>query len=82
MTLPQFVIDAVYPLAGLAIGALVGVLLRSVVLPRVAKLAEHTETQVDDVVITALRGPVVFWGALIGLYISISLATYEPKIVD
>ncbi len=80
--MPQFIRDVLSPLAGLVGGAIVGAVLRAVVLPRLARLAEHTETHIDDVILRSLRGPIVWWTALVGLYMGTSLARYEPHIVE
>jgi small-conductance mechanosensitive channel len=80
--MPHFLVDALYPLAGLAGGALIGVVLRAAVLPRLAKLAERTETHVDDIVLRSLGGPLIYWAALVGLHAGISFARYEPRVIE
>jgi small-conductance mechanosensitive channel len=59
----------VLAVSGLALG--VGV--RRIVFPRLLKAAAATSTRADDLVVKALRGPVVLWGLLLGLYAAASV---------
>lgn len=71
-----------YPLTGAGIGVLVGLVLRSWVLPRLAGLANATDTHVDDIVLSAAHGPVLLWAALIGGYAGVSLAGYDEQVME
>lgn len=63
-------------LAGLAAGAVV----RAVVLRRLDRIARTTRSRLDDLVVAAVRGPVVLWGAVVGLYVGIDLAQLPPPV--
>jgi small-conductance mechanosensitive channel len=54
-------------------GVLVGLLARRVVLGRLSALAQRTAKGMDDAVVAALRGPVVLWGAMLGLYLAMGV---------
>ncbi|MCC7195458.1 MAG: mechanosensitive ion channel family protein [Gemmatimonadaceae bacterium] len=82
MHVPKLVFDAFYPVAGLALGALLGFIVRVAILPHLARLATRTATTVDDALFDSVRRPIVFWGAFLGLYMGISLASYEPRVVE
>lgn len=54
--------------AGLTLtGLMAGLAVRRFVLPRLARAASKTKSELDDILIASLRGPVVLWGVLIGL---------------
>lgn len=54
--------------AGLTLlGLLAGLFTRRWVLPRLARAASRTSSELDDILVSSLRGPVVLWGLLIGL---------------
>jgi small-conductance mechanosensitive channel len=59
---------------GLAVAGLTfGLLLRRSLLTRLARAATATRTQADDIVVATLRGPVVLWCTILGLYIAMEL---------
>lgn len=74
--------DLMLPAVGLGVGIFVGIIARSIVLPRMARLTSHTDTKVDDVIIEAGKGPIVLWASLLGLHVGISLAGYEPRVIE
>lgn len=45
------------------------------------KWAKSTETRIDDIVISSLKIPTVFWCAAIGLYIGLAVSELSPKYV-
>jgi small-conductance mechanosensitive channel len=68
-TLAALVLPLGFALAGLATGLLV----RGLVFGRLARVAAATRTRVDDELVAVLRGPVVLWGAMAGLYLAIEV---------
>ncbi len=65
--------------AGLGLlGLATGLLIRRIVLPRLARAATKTKSQLDDLALAALHGPVVLWGLLIGLYAAATLVDLPP----
>jgi small-conductance mechanosensitive channel len=57
-------------------GVAAGIVIRRVVFPRLMKAAAGTSSRADDVVVAALRGPVVLWGLLVGLYAATSVLDF------
>lgn len=55
-------------------GLLLGLLVRRTLLTRLARAAARTSTSADDAVVAALRGPVAFWCAVVGLSVGVQLA--------
>jgi len=67
--------------AGLAlVGVLTGFVLQRTVLTRLARAAARTRSRGDDMVVAALRGPVVLWCTMLGLYAAIEVTTLPPKL--
>jgi small-conductance mechanosensitive channel len=64
--------------AGLA-GAAVGLAFRAFILARLARVAERTTGQVDDVLTQRVRGPLPLWSALLGLHFGASAAGFRPE---
>lgn len=61
------------PIAAALGGLLVGVLLRQTVMRWIGKLAAKSSWKYDDVLVDALRNPVVIWSALLGLRLAVRL---------
>jgi len=57
-------------------GLAAGVAVRRILFPRLAKAAAKSSTRADDLVIASLRGPVVLWGLLVGLYAAASVLDF------
>lgn len=68
------------PLGLAVVGLLAGLVVRRTVFTRLARLAAETRSSVDDLVVAALRGPVVLLGAVIGLYVGLELAALPPPL--
>lgn len=62
------------PIGLTIVGLLLGVLVRRTILVRLARSAARTSSRADDALVAALRGPVVVWGAVLGLYVAVQIA--------
>ena len=65
------------PALALAGGCAVGLLVQRAVLPRMAGFAAKSPWHWDDVLVHAVRGPVVLWFALLGLHIALRLLPFS-----
>ncbi len=61
-------------------GLLLGVIVRKTVVSRLTRAAESTQSMVDDVVLAAVRGPVVVWFMIAGLFAAIQLTNLPPRV--
>lgn len=75
-TLASFALPVGFALAGL----LAGLLVRGLVFGRLARAAAATPTKVDDELILVLRGPVVLWCAMGGLYLALEVLALPPGV--
>lgn len=53
--------------------------LRGIAFRMARRWADSTATQLDDIIVSSLKGPSVFWCAAIGLYLGISLSDLPAK---
>lgn len=67
------------PAAAVLIGLGLGLVARRFLLPLLAKAAARTTWRYDDLVIDAIKGPVVIWGLLIGIRVSIRMLGVAPE---
>ena len=72
------VLEVLAPVAAVAAGFGVGMLVRSMVLGRLLRLASRSATHLDDIILTGLRGPVVLWFTLVGLHAATLVSDLEP----
>ena len=81
MTLTLATIVSLALIAGLAlIGLLTGFGVQRTVMARLARAAARTPSSTDHMVVAALRGPVVLWCALVGLYLGLQVADLAPAL--
>jgi small-conductance mechanosensitive channel len=79
MTINLSTLTALAPPLGIALAGLaVGFLLRRTLFPRLAQGAAATSAQLDDTVVAALRGPVVLWCTMLGLYVATEVTALPP----
>lgn len=71
-------LSTLVPLAifvGLALaGLMMGLVIRRWLIPQLSRAAAGTRWGGDDVIIAALRGPVVLWSTMLGVYLALQLA--------
>jgi len=70
----------VVPAAIALLGLVAGLIVRKAVIGRLGKMAEETRSVVDDIVISAVRGPVVLWFLIGGLYAAIQITTLPQRV--
>lgn len=75
-------IEALIPLVVFLVVVITGYVMRKIVFLRLAKWAEHTETQLDDIVIAAIKGPFILWFLMLGLYLALELTKFPENIVN
>ncbi len=79
---PRFTQLATWTLPGLAAlgGLALGLLVRRTVMTRLARAAAKSEFKYDDVLVDAVKGPVVLWFVLIGVRIALRLLPLESRL--
>lgn len=73
---------AIMPLAVLLVTLILGYIIRRIIFMRLAKWARHTKTQVDDIIIAAIRGPLILWFLMLGIYLAIEVTKFPEHIVN
>jgi small-conductance mechanosensitive channel len=70
-TLAPIAVSVALTLAGLA----VGLIIRRFLIPRLSRAARGAASPVDNVLVAALRGPVVLWTTMVGVYVAAEVNT-------
>lgn len=74
------IIDLFFPALGAALGVVAGLITRSAIVPRLARMARFTGTTLDDALLRAARGPLLIWTTLIGAAFGFSFADVAPAL--
>lgn len=67
------------PVGVAALGLLAGFFVQKVVLGRLSRLAQGTVSKYDDLLVQALKGPVVLWFLILGVYLAVAVAPLPPQ---
>jgi len=73
--------EAVMPLAVFLIIVMIGYAIRKIMISRLVKWAKSTKTQVDDIIIAAIKGPFIIWFLMLGLYFALEVTKFPENIV-
>lgn len=73
-------IQIAIPLGVAVLGFMVGLIVRRTVIRRVRRAAAETRSLVDEVILAAVRGPVVLWFFIAGLYGAIQVTELDDSV--
>jgi small-conductance mechanosensitive channel len=74
----QIVIQLVLPLAVLLLVLVLGFVLRRFLFKRLTHWAQNTKHNLDDIIISAIKGPFIIWFLMLGIYIALQF----PKLPE
>ncbi len=77
---PEEILAVAVPAAIALLGLMVGLLVSRSVVSRLAKTAEQTRSVAGNVVVAAVRGPLVLWFFIAGLYAAVQVTDLPPNI--
>lgn len=77
----QELIEFAIPFAVLIITVFFGYILRKIMFRYLYRWAKHTKNNVDDVIVKAVRTPVIIWFLMLGIYLGLSVAHLPPSFV-
>ncbi len=72
----------VFSLTVFVIAASLALLVRRLLLSVLRRWAAKTETAIDDILLSVVRGPSVFWAIALGLYVGIGTSVLPPRIIQ
>jgi small-conductance mechanosensitive channel len=71
--------DLAVPATIAVIAMAVLLVIRSIVMSMAKRWAKTTATKIDDIIVSSLRTPTIFWCAALGLYLGITFSDLPPK---
>jgi len=70
----------ILPVAFIAGGFVVGLIIEKIVMVRLKKLAAKTKAGTDDIIISSLRGMLILWTTILGVYLAIHSISLRPHL--
>ena len=58
---------------------ILGLILRRVILSYVTQLVRGTKSQIDDIILAAIRKPSILWCVIAGLYLAVHYSAIKPQ---
>lgn len=68
------------PIVIFLVTLIVGFILRKFIFARLIRLSKMTKTEIDDIIIEAIRGPFMMWAVILGLYFSFEVSGLSAHI--
>ncbi|MBI4286745.1 MAG: mechanosensitive ion channel family protein [Chloroflexi bacterium] len=72
----------VKPLSIFVVTFLIGFGLRKLLLSRLSRWTQKSKTQLDDIIISSLRGPSIIWLLILGIYLAIRFSDLPLNAID
>jgi len=82
LTIHRHLLDYAIPLIVVAAVFVFGYVLRCILFRRLARWSRTTKTQIDDIIVSSVRGPFLIWFLILGLYIGLNIAALPERIVS
>lgn len=78
----QTILELLTPLAVFVSTIIAGYIIRKIIFSRLAQWSKHTKTQVDDIIIAAIKGPFVIWFLMLGMYLGLEISKLPEEAVQ
>jgi small-conductance mechanosensitive channel len=78
----QIVIQLALPLAVLLLVLVSGLVLRKFLFNRLTHWAQNTKHNLDDIIISAIKGPFLIWFLMLGIYIALQFPKLPANVVQ
>jgi small-conductance mechanosensitive channel len=73
--------EVMVPLMIFSAIVIAGYIIRKVIFLRLAKWAGNTKTQIDDIIISAVKGPFIVWFLMLGFYLALEFTKLPENII-
>ncbi|MCK9572960.1 MAG: mechanosensitive ion channel family protein [Candidatus Omnitrophica bacterium] len=74
--------QVVMPLAVFIVVWLMGYLVRKIVFIRVARWAQKTKSQIDDIILDSIKTPFIIWSIMLGMYLALQVSKLSENVAD
>ncbi len=74
--------EILIPVGIFLVTLIIGFILRKIIIIRLKRLAAHTKTQVDDIVIDAVKSPLMIWVLMLAIYLALEFSKLPDNLVN
>ena len=78
----QTVIELTLPFGTFLVVLCLGFLFRALLFIRLSRWAEHTKSDLDDIIIAAIKGPFIIWFFMLGIYLALRFPKLPVNIIN
>ncbi len=78
----QRLLEFIIPLIVFLVTLILGYILRKVLFGHLSYWARNTKSQIDDIIITATKGPFMIWCLMLGIYLAMEFSKLPEETVD
>jgi small-conductance mechanosensitive channel len=78
----QTVIELTLPFGTFLVVLCLGFLFRALLFIRLTRWAEHTKSDLDDIIIAAIKGPFIIWFFMLGIYLALRFPKLPANIIN
>jgi small-conductance mechanosensitive channel len=77
----QKILDIVVPVLVLCGTFLAGFSLRRILFARLTRWTQKTTSQIDDIIISVIKGPFIIWSLMLGIYFAVEISVIPEAVV-
>lgn len=74
--------EIIVPVAVLLATLIIGSIIRKIIFMHLERWSAKTKTQIDDIIIASIRGPIMIWFLMLGLYFALAISSLPDEIVN
>ncbi|MEW6087592.1 MAG: mechanosensitive ion channel family protein [bacterium] len=79
---PKELVQFIIPFAIVLTSLVIGYISRKILFNRLIHFAKNTKTYLDDIIISAIKGPFIIWCLMIGIYFALQLSELSANYVN
>ena len=73
--------ELLLPVLAIPVTIVFGYIIRRVIFDRLARWSKKTRTQIDDILVSTLKGPFIIWFLMLGIYFALEVSKLPEKTV-
>jgi small-conductance mechanosensitive channel len=71
----------ILPISALLASTIAGYLIRNILFRRLMQWSKNTKTQIDDIIVSGIRGPFIIWFVMLGIYLGLEFSELPQNVV-
>lgn len=80
--LPSYLRPAAVPAVIILATLAAGFIIRKIIFSQVTRLSKNSKTKAGEIIISAVKGPLIIWFLMLGIYLALEVSEISPNIVN